>query len=124
METASVIDNRMGSMLKFPLTFDSKEHLDSFLQLKIEESTKKDIISTYDNEFQGYHDVPSFPLLSDLPLLLNIDAGVGVNFVTVGPQRVVLRFRFPEGVMDWIVKSDVVDTFREPFPSTTPVFCS
>ena len=30
METASVIDNRMGSMLKFPITFDSKEHLDWF----------------------------------------------------------------------------------------------
>ena len=56
METASVIDNRMGIMLKFPLIFDSKEHLDSFLQLKIKASTKKDIIFTYDNEFQDYHE--------------------------------------------------------------------
>ena len=43
-------------MLKLPITFDSKEHLDSFLQLKIEESTRKDIIFTYDNEFQNYHE--------------------------------------------------------------------
>ena len=55
MESTSVIDNRVGSMLKFPTTFDSKEHLDSFLQLKIEESTEKDIISTYDNQFQDYY---------------------------------------------------------------------
>ena len=49
------------------------------------------------------------------------DAGVGVNFVTEGPQRVKLSFRFLVGVIDGIVELDVVDTFREAFPSTSPV---
>ena len=40
MKSTFVIDNRVESMVKFPTTFDSKERLDLFLQLKIKESTK------------------------------------------------------------------------------------
>ena len=56
MEITSVIDNRVGSIVKFPQTFGSNEQLDLFLQLKIGESPKKDIISTYDKQFQDYYE--------------------------------------------------------------------
>ena len=54
MKITSVIDNRMESIVKFSLISDFKEQLDLFLQWKIEESTKIDIISTYDKRFHDY----------------------------------------------------------------------
>ena len=56
MEITSDIDNRVGSLVKFPPTFGSKEELDFFLQLKIAEFSKKDIISTYDKRIQDYYE--------------------------------------------------------------------
>ena len=42
--------------MRFSQIFDSKEQLDLFLQGKIGESIKTDIISTYNKKFQGYYE--------------------------------------------------------------------
>ena len=56
MEIASVIDNRVESIVRFPPIFDSKQQLDLFLQGAIGESTKQSIISTYEKQFQDYYE--------------------------------------------------------------------
>ncbi len=56
MEIKSVINSGVGTQVLFPLTFGSKDELDSFLRLKIPPSSTTDIISTYDKRFQDYYE--------------------------------------------------------------------
>ena len=56
MDIIFVIDNVVGSLVEFSPTFGSKEELDSNLQFEIAESSKTDIISTYDKRFQDYYE--------------------------------------------------------------------
>ena len=68
MESTSVIDNRVGSMVKSPTTFDSKEYLDSFLQLKIEESTKKTLFLRMTTNFKI---IMKLPLMERVQTILS-----------------------------------------------------